>query len=243
MSNKRLTAVWDYSKHKGTALLALLSLADRADDDGFCWPSHADTAQRSRVFRSYIVSIMKKLTGSGEVYEHKRPGKTSQYLVLVGQIDSEIELGLKRRFDYDEDKIKEIIKNRRVYKVDTCVSIDSTSHVDSVGHEPLLNPNLNPLVVVGNKPNIFTIYERDIGLIPSNTKVLGELKDADAHYPEEWIDKAFTIGVENNVRKWSYVRAILDNWDKHGFDTKKSKNNGKNQSTREMLAEWEAEEE
>ena len=74
-------------------------------------------------------------------------------------------------------------------------------------------------------------------MIPNNVKIVGELKDADSKYPVEWLDKAFTIGVENNVRKWSYVRAILDNWDKHGFDKNKQ------QSTREMLAEWEAEEE
>ena len=91
--------------------------------------------------------------------------------------------------------------------------------------------------MVVDKPNIFTIYERNIGLIPNNVKIVGELKDADSKYPVEWLDKAFTIGVENNVRKWSYVRAILDNWDKHGFDKNKK------QSTREMLAEWEAEEE
>ena len=38
MSIKRMNAVWNLSKQSGSALLVLLALADRADDDGFCWP-------------------------------------------------------------------------------------------------------------------------------------------------------------------------------------------------------------
>jgi len=58
------------------------------------------------------------------------------------------------------------------------------------------------------RPNIFELYEENIGLLTSI--LVDELKDAEATYPEEWIEDAFKIAVENNVRKWSYIRAVLE---------------------------------
>lgn len=58
------------------------------------------------------------------------------------------------------------------------------------------------------RPNIFELYEDNISLI--SPIIADELKDAEATYPQEWIEDAFKIAVENNVRKWSYIRAILE---------------------------------
>lgn len=58
------------------------------------------------------------------------------------------------------------------------------------------------------RPNIFELYEDNIGLI--SPILADELKDAEINYPQEWIEDAFKIAVENNVRKWSYIRAILE---------------------------------
>jgi DNA replication protein len=58
------------------------------------------------------------------------------------------------------------------------------------------------------RPNIFQLYEDNIGLI--SPILADELKDAELTYPATWIEDAFKIAVENNVRKWSYIRAILD---------------------------------
>lgn len=58
------------------------------------------------------------------------------------------------------------------------------------------------------RPNIFELYEDNISLI--SPIIADELKDAEATYPPEWVEDAFKIAVENNVRKWSYIRAILE---------------------------------
>jgi DnaD/phage-associated family protein len=60
------------------------------------------------------------------------------------------------------------------------------------------------------RPNIFELYEDNIGLI--SPILADELKDAEVNYHQEWIEDAFKIAVENNVRKWSYIRAILERW-------------------------------
>jgi len=58
------------------------------------------------------------------------------------------------------------------------------------------------------RPNIFELYEANIGLL--SPILADELKDAEMTYPPGWIEEAFKIAVENNVRKWSYIRAILE---------------------------------
>lgn len=66
------------------------------------------------------------------------------------------------------------------------------------------------------RPNIFELYEDNISLI--SPIIADELKDAEATYPPEWIEDAFKIAVENNVRKWSYIRAILERMATAGRD-------------------------
>jgi DnaD/phage-associated family protein len=63
------------------------------------------------------------------------------------------------------------------------------------------------IVPPSKRSNIFELYEANIGLL--SPILADELKDAEANYPQVWIEDAFKIAVENNVRKWSYIRAIL----------------------------------
>lgn len=65
-----------------------------------------------------------------------------------------------------------------------------------------------------SRPNIFTLYEQNVGLL---TPIIAEeLKDAEREYSAEWIQEAFKIAVEQNVRKWSYVQKILERWQAEG---------------------------
>ncbi len=64
------------------------------------------------------------------------------------------------------------------------------------------------------RPNIFELYEDNIGLI--SPILADELKDAEINYPPEWIEDAFKVAVENNVRKWSYIRAVLEGMETSG---------------------------
>lgn len=66
------------------------------------------------------------------------------------------------------------------------------------------------------RSNIFELYEDNIGLI--SPILADELKDAEATYPPQWIEDAFKIAVENNVRRWSYIRAILERMATAGRD-------------------------
>jgi DnaD/phage-associated family protein len=73
-----------------------------------------------------------------------------------------------------------------------------------------------PLVLQPQRPNIYTLYEQNIGPL---TPILAEtLQDAEQTYPEEWIEDAIKIAVIKNVRTWRYVEAILKSWKEKGRD-------------------------
>ena len=73
-----------------------------------------------------------------------------------------------------------------------------------------------PIMLNLEKPNIFRIYEDHIG--PLSPMIADTLKEAEAAYPGEWIEEAIRLAVENNVRKWRYVEAILERWKEEGRD-------------------------
>ncbi len=73
-----------------------------------------------------------------------------------------------------------------------------------------------PGPVPAARPNIFVLYEDNIGLV---TPMLAEeLAAAADDYPPAWIERAFRLAVENNARNWRYVRAILERWARDGVD-------------------------
>ncbi|MGB9300616.1 MAG: DnaD domain protein [Anaerolineae bacterium] len=66
------------------------------------------------------------------------------------------------------------------------------------------------------RPNIFVLYEQNIGTL--QPMIAEELQEAEENYPTEWIAEAFKIAVEQNVRKWRYIQAILERWATEGKD-------------------------
>lgn len=99
MSIETSQRVWTESSHSGSALLALLALADRADDDGYCWPAIAEIARRARVSERQVKRILEQLEASGELYIVRSAGRgrKSEYLVLTGQSADKIARSLVLR--------------------------------------------------------------------------------------------------------------------------------------------------
>jgi len=69
--------------------------------------------------------------------------------------------------------------------------------------------------------NIFELYEQNIG--PLTPMIADELRDAEETYPAQWIEDAVRIAVENNVRNWRYITAILTRWQEKGRDDRKDR--------------------
>ena len=71
-----------------------------------------------------------------------------------------------------------------------------------------------PVSLLVERPNVFVLYEQNIG--PLTPLIADELRDAEQTYPLSWIEEAIQVAVENNVRKWRYVLAILERWRQEG---------------------------
>ena len=86
MSNYVLTWVWKQApKMDPTCLLVLLSLADQANDDGYCWPSQRSTAQRCRISVRQVQRWIDHLVGIGVLEKDVRTGTSNMYRVVSGQ--------------------------------------------------------------------------------------------------------------------------------------------------------------
>ena len=64
------------------------------------------------------------------------------------------------------------------------------------------------------KPNLFALYEANLG--PLTPMIADTLREAEKVYPPEWVEEAMKIAVQNNIRRWRYVEAILKSWKEEG---------------------------
>jgi len=67
------------------------------------------------------------------------------------------------------------------------------------------------------QPDIFTLYEQNIGML--TPMIAEELREAEKLYPAAWIRDAIREAVNQNIRKKSYILAILERWSSEGKDS------------------------
>jgi DnaD/phage-associated family protein len=94
---------------------------------------------------------------------------------------------------------------------------------------------LIPVEVLPESANIFRLYEENIG--PLTPMIADTLRDAEESYPDQWIEEAVRLAVENNARTWRYVEAILSRWQEKGKDERKDRRD--TEKARRRYAEWE----
>ena len=94
---------------------------------------------------------------------------------------------------------------------------------------------LMPVEVVPESVNIYRLYEENIG--PLTPLIADSLREAEENYPDEWIEEATRLAVENNARSWRYIAAILSRWQEKGKDERKDRRD--TEKARRRYAEWE----
>jgi len=100
---------------------------------------------------------------------------------------------------------------------------------------PEIDSSAVPFELVPERPNIYALYEENIGPI---TPLLAEaLVEAEDEYPANWIEEAFRIAVEKNVRNWRYIEAILRRWQERGYDVREDRRD--TEKIGQQYADWE----
>jgi DNA replication protein len=87
-----------------------------------------------------------------------------------------------------------------------------------------------------DKPNIFALYENNIGTI--SPLLAEQLKEAEELYPGPWISDAFQISVTQNKRSWAYISTILRRWLEEGKDLGEPGGHSKADNRTEYLEEY-----
>ncbi len=98
------------------------------------------------------------------------------------------------------------------------------------------NPQ-QPLAIYAERPNIFKLYEANIG--PLTPMIADALRDAEKTYNADWIEDAIRIAVERNKRNWRYVDAILRRWQEGGRDDQKKQDRRDTEKARRKYSDWE----
>jgi DnaD/phage-associated family protein len=77
-----------------------------------------------------------------------------------------------------------------------------------------------PPAAPAEAPNIFALYEENIGAI--TPIIADDLKDAEERYPPQWIEAAIREAVSLNKRSWRYIEAILRRYEAEGPDNEEA---------------------
>ena len=95
---------------------------------------------------------------------------------------------------------------------------------------------ITPVEIYSAPPNIYRLYEEHIG--PLTPMIAESLREAENTYPPGWIEDAFRIAVDNNVRRWSYIEAILKRWQEGGRDEQKDRRDSEKDRRRYVEGEF-----
>jgi DNA replication protein len=87
-----------------------------------------------------------------------------------------------------------------------------SGEIEIPGFEPVLPVN----AVLESPPDIFTLYEQNVGML--TPLIADELREAGKQYPESWIKEAIGEAAALNKRNWRYIARILEHWSTEGKD-------------------------
>jgi DnaD/phage-associated family protein len=75
------------------------------------------------------------------------------------------------------------------------------------------------------RPNIYSVYEHEIGALTAT--IAEELELAEKDYPAGWVEDALKESARMNKRSWKYAEAILKRWNVEGRGDKPKSNGNK----------------
>ncbi len=98
------------------------------------------------------------------------------------------------------------------------------------------NPESAGSTVPFERPNIFRLYEENIG--PLTPLIADALKDAEETYSAEWVAETIDLAVRNNKRSWRYCEAILKRWKEEGRGEKQDRRDAEKDRDKYIKGEY-----
>lgn len=89
-----MTWVWANSPYSGERLLLHLALADFANDEGICFPSHGTLARKARCSKGWVSQTVRQMIADGLLVEVEKAGqgrgKVGRYRLLIGDTQCDL---------------------------------------------------------------------------------------------------------------------------------------------------------
>jgi hypothetical protein len=88
VSIKAMQWVFEHSRATGSARVLMLAIADRANDDGVCWPDKANLAKKVNVTERTIIKLVQQCEELGELsvslfYRGKERRTANRYIMMA----------------------------------------------------------------------------------------------------------------------------------------------------------------
>lgn len=220
MSIKEMNRVWDKSKAEKTALLAMLALADMANDDGISWPGQDTIAKKARTTRRSIISIVQERTAAGELAYIARSGKQHVYCLLTGLTQEEQNARLKLFREQYQGNLFTCENIAHVLKTSQ-VPVYKTSHLPVQKHaqkrtRSIIEPSVDPSMIGEAKetvspPQPITQPAPQLYKHPA----IQAYRDETHRYPAKAWYQTIIDAVGDNIDKW---RGIAREWVGRGWN-------------------------
>lgn len=144
---------------------------------------------------------------------HRKPGRPAVVTAAELAADPVLALGDEAAAERALESLAELgvlVRSEAGYCLDTPANRRALAAAGEHSPGGLEWDAPQPDAVAGQRPDVFRLYEENIGVI---TPMAAErLKDIEEEYPREWIAEAFGQAVVSNARSLRYVEAILRRW-------------------------------
>lgn len=194
---------------------------------------HIDTLEEAKV-SLFVISYLLNFDSKFPYLLKTDLLEQLKYFISLQEIEAGLEAALKRgTFISTKVEIKGV--SERIFFLN---SLEGKQAVQAIQQglweiQPEPQPQVNLFI---DRPSIYRLYEENIGPI---TPILADsLKEAEKNFSLDWIEEAFQIAIEKNIRNWRYISAILNRWQKEGKDVQTQKNRRRTEEGRRKYNEW-----
>lgn len=143
-------------------------------------------------------------------------------------LDTALEQAVEHGFLLAGDVSLDNHQTKRLYFMNTAKGRIAIQQLAAGNWQPDSNEQIE---ILPERPTVFTLYEENIGAL---TPIIADhLKEAENDYSYEWIVDAIKLSIENNVRRWAYISAILERWKQEGRSDVNEESKRSNQRTNE----------
>lgn len=219
MSIKIMSYVWNMEIEDSTAKLALMALADFADDDGYCFPSYEVLAKKISKSKRTAIRAVEKLAELGFLQKEKRELKDGTSSANLYKIIIEND-----RVTQTHPRVTS--SDNRVTRMTPPSDTDDTLRVTSV--TPPSDTCVTPINITTNEPSIEPSINRQLTPFPPKPSLPDfldpNLWEQYLTYKKERKEKLSKQGIEMKFSEWA-------KWASEGIDV--------NACIREAMAnEW-----